>query len=249
MTKYKLKKWYPSLPENWKVGDIISKKFSHYSHDDIGVSSRILHATEVEAYPEFWEKVVEKDYEVLSIISNFKYIFYKNKNNLYLPKKGIYSPGLKGFPLEDVNVPANGLYIHSVKRLSDGSIWTIGEKTTDGVITKFEILDGVLIVFIYDVTWFKLDLLEKAKQPLFKTEDGVDIYEGDHWVRVRLSDFSILGIYGDAIGTIKTFSTKEAAEEYILMNQPCLCLNDIQHLLKDGSSVFEKLKEVVKSRV
>jgi hypothetical protein len=67
VSRYKLKKWYPSLPKNWEVGCTITKAYNHYIHDKIGVSSKIIHATEVENSPEFWEKVVKKDYEILTL--------------------------------------------------------------------------------------------------------------------------------------------------------------------------------------
>lgn len=47
----------------------------------------------------------------------------------------------------------------------------------------------------------------------------------------------------------KHFYNKNAREEYVLMNRPCLSLNDIEYLLKDGSSVFEKLKNLVKTKL
>lgn len=47
----------------------------------------------------------------------------------------------------------------------------------------------------------------------------------------------------------KHFSTKEKAEEYIIMNKPCLSINDV---LSVGQRVIVdegKLKQIVKSKI
>ena len=256
--KYKLKQWYPTIPKNWKVGDIISRRFSHYGHDVIGISSRILNFEEVENNPDFWEKVA--DYEIIS---------FKIPGNIHwrvnLQSNGMYDGWSKDHALNELN---KGIWnIYSVKRLSDGEIFSVGDKIDCkgwfGNIIKFEIINNELKIFqqqqIASSKYKPLSIQEliKFKQPLFKTEDGVDIYEGDSWIRVRLSDFSILGIYGDAIGAIKTFSTKEKAEEYVLLNKPCLSIKEIApifgmyHLDNSRTSLerlSEKLKDLVKSK-
>ena len=267
MSSYKLKKWYPSLPKDWEIDMEVrligDAKNNIYNTCDSRYTSNYRYCFEVENNPEFWEKVVEKDYEILSFTNHTGQISTKRKNGLFL--NSICTNG-SGVYTEEHHL--NKWDIQSVKRLSDGSIWTIGEKTTDGIITKFEILDGVLIVFIYDVTWFKLDLLEKLKQPLFKTEDGVDIFQGDkvHWVVTRdyrylyyipfvsthlESCFSKDGVY-------KVFSTKEVADEWILMNKPCLSIKEIAPIFGmyylDNSKtsldrLSEKLKELVKGKI
>jgi hypothetical protein len=48
------------------------------------------------------------------------------------------------------------------------------------------------------------------------------------------------------------FSTKEKAEEYIIMNKPCLSINDLRELFdyfEEGSNNFIKLTEFVKLKV
>jgi hypothetical protein len=89
-----------------------------------------------------------------------------------------------------------------------------------------------------------LNNVEKVKQPLFTTEDGVDIFKGDktYYVFNDLtpecnSGFKCKwkvrgGFYqnyqvNQGNEYYKVFSTKEKAEEYILLNKPCLSINDI----------------------
>ena len=97
--------------------------------------------------------------------------------------------------------------------------------------------------------------LYKAKQPLFTTEDGVDIYEGDTSYGVRKTDFQIIPVtHHNSMYVYKNFlefSTKEKAEEYVLMNKPCLSINNVIDVLKKPgySGLVELLKELVKTKI
>ena len=79
------------------------------------------------------------------------------------------------------------------------------------------------------------EIVEKVKQPLLTTEDGVDIYEGDVFYSTRKNGLgSILKYTGHPLENASKknedfvdFSTKEKAEEYILMNKPVLSLSDV----------------------
>ena len=49
---------------------------------------------------------------------------------------------------------------------------------------------------------------------------------------------------------LKYFSTKEKAEEYILMNKPCLSINDLQFLKREAIIYWDnKLKDLVKTKL
>lgn len=128
--------------------------------------------------------------------------------------------------------------IRSVRRLSDGEVFMIGSKTTKGIITSFEVSDGILSVNVGEQNTLlrTIDLLK----PLFTTEDGVKIFEGDLFFGVPIADISypkwgiILFDNGATkyckpnVDEIKTFSTHFAAEEYVLNNKPQFSLNDIE---------------------
>lgn len=96
----------------------------------------------------------------------------------------------------------------------------------------------------------------KVKQLLFTTEDGVDIFEGDKYFRI-VSNFEIqqenaikLGEHIYKSQNIIRFSTKEAAEEYILMNKPCLSINDVLTIQNFKSTrTFNIFRNLVKSRL
>jgi len=117
MSKYRLIKKYPGSPELGtiaeKAGDI------KYTHPDgresfTSSSAECLFEKIVENQPEFWEKIVEKDYEILSVIIRSYNQICKKEGYYFVPKLG----GIKPFIL-DSHIDYK---IHSVKRLSDSEI-------------------------------------------------------------------------------------------------------------------------------
>jgi len=228
-------------------------------------------------YPEFWEIVVEKDYEILSLINiqipSKPVIITKKENNLF---SIIDTPGIKTLEFYD---KYDYIKIHSVKRLSDGEIFTIDDdvifelgkgkchykhfrsgKCAIDIATKivsFVIQEDMLTVQIdYNKLCYSLDAPEKVKKVLFTTEDGVDIFEGDYYYPVDKLYYFLHEKQTNNHCTNNDkfwiFSTKEKAEEYILMNKPCLSLNDIEFAIFKTNNAEEKrnkLKDLVKSKI
>lgn len=246
--KYILKKEYPGSP---KLGNTIDNLENDW----------------IENYPEFWELVVEKDYEILSVITN---------NNKFIEK--VYN--------QDVIIEPYWK-IHSVKRLSDGEIFTIGDKVVNGnIINEFELIDNKLKVWTVhpsytipikpkdngsitgcgNMSFNWLNNIKKIKQPLFTTEDGVDIFKGDDYyhtdiklkihkgTNAKINSGNLIGLEG-----YNYFSTKEKAEEYILMNKPVLSLKDVASIyisadkpITDTTSYSaqnRRIQELVKSKI
>lgn len=106
--------------------------------------------------------------------------------------------------------------------------------------------------------------MEVSGKPVFRSTDGVDIYEGD----------IIYGIYNNIDKTFHekvheskylmyhkwrrgVFSTKEAAEESIIMNRHCLSIKEITPIIGmanettyiDLDSLTRNLKTLVKSKL
>jgi len=174
MKKYKLIKEYPGSPKIGAIAksDKIDYVYYYFEKDSYtGIGSSII-----ENNPKFWEEVVEKDYEVLSYI--------KKDNSAITTKRE------NGFFLNSMFKDSHGVYsdyqllntwnIYSVKRLSDGEIFTIGDIVEEyGEIRTFLLQNDKIFI---NEKFMKISLpkLVKVKQPLFKTEDGVDIYEGDN---------------------------------------------------------------------
>ena len=274
MKEYKLIKKYPSLPINWEEGMLVGqgdRQNGTYTpcngkYEDEG-RPFCLPLSEVWDNPEFWEEVVEKDYEILSIIGTNKHPL--PKTTLYL--KDVYKKDFTGH----LNDESNCWQIHSVKRLSDSEIFTIGDKaktiTSDGthVINSFEIgqkqinrstTEGVDRIWINwgndeEDNWLEsIESIERIREPLFTTEDGVDIFERDsfYYIGDAFNVCSTKCLYegdGDFIKS-KKFSTKEKAEEFIILNKPYLSINDvINNYHYTPSSIKHRLTELIKSRI
>ena len=206
------------------------------------------------------EQVVEKDYEILS--------FYHN-NKLF---SKLHHRSSKTFPYwsnEGTWVSYDKFCkIHSVKRLSDGEIFTVGDKVKfqgNGcsditIILKFELVNNKVHAHSGSAS-FHINFIHHIKKPLFTTEDGVDIYKGDkvwyinlHTNNISKNHETVTSKYWD-FKNYKYFSTKEAAEEYILMNKPCLSANEvIQYCIDNYKTVndhrtYKLLKKLVKSKL
>lgn len=253
MKKYKLIKEYPGSPKLGKIEKV--PQFPKADNDEL-----YFYITK---YPKFWKEIIEKDYEILSFFANDEnLIWVKAKDGRFDAKWQTYRP------TEEDSLKEPGITIHSVKRLSDGKIFTIGDKIgTPGKtfpIANFKIYEfenTILVDSYYEK--FKsghynqrLKDVIKLKQPLFTTEDSIDIFEGDIIYGVS-NDWKVFSHFTDLQNKVKSwgikpiFSSKEKAEEYIFMNKPCLSLNDLVNTKYWSSSgcVMNMLKELVKSKL
>lgn len=271
MKKYKLIKEYPGSP---KLGTIVKdRNGSLYFPETDSVESSSkgnLFKEIVINNPEFWQEVVEKDYEILSFYAknisgkgddfvDKEYIWYEtSKGNGKWSRKGhITAP----YNTQEIN-NHNGYGIHSIRRLSDGEIFTVGDKVDSTIsdlgratdLTGFKIIDNKLKVGLRNLGYYPLLTIILPKKPLFTTEDGVDIYEGDTYFEANLtygvkSWTSEYPVYFNKDVSKRIFSTKEKAEEYILMNKPCLSILDVLKLKNKWSiKTIDKLKELVKNK-
>jgi len=245
MKKYKLIKKYPG---SIKLGEIIEVDDSVLLYTNYcliqGVRTAIPKSYVLQ-YPEYWEEIIEKDYEILSFQYKNDVSLIRIKNNL-----GSFDTILnqylnsKDFTEEYMLAKLNDWNIHSVKRLSDGKIFTVGDNILLPNGNKVKILSiltaglsnedielyysSVSLVSNRNSNWF--NLIQHVKQPLFTTEDGVDIFIGDVYYNVCVKSFTIstrkspnqYASYEDSIN----FSTKQAAEEYIINNKPSLSLSE-----------------------
>src|SRR5690606_23114725 len=132
------------------------------------------------------EEVIEKDYEILSLSFGDDIYLKTGKKIKSFPYEGLYNefrvPDKNGC-ITDREIKGTDKYdvkIHSVKRLSDGEVFTIGDNTKYGCIDNFYIKNNYLLATtVLESNGRYLKDLEKSKKPLFTTEDGVDIFEGD----------------------------------------------------------------------
>jgi hypothetical protein len=226
-----------------------------YNHDNISENpydENHIHFYSVRKAVKWIEENEGKkaDFEILSFL-------FQNRNIWSLTKDGGYSwNGYPTYPLSYL-LKMNSYKIHSVKRLSDGEVFTVGDYTTGGTIKQFrktelEVCgekkeDFIHITYEHDLedtnypNFRDVQLISgfKKKQKLFTTEDGVDIYVGDKvWFvnpdnnyELQPNSYTVTKNWDDSDMLSKVFSTKKAAEEYILMNKPCLSINDIKNNL------------------
>jgi len=191
----------------------------------------------------------------------------------------IFDDGI-GFTWEELS-QREDTKIKSVRRKSDGEVFTVGDKISWGcfgiyetTLTGFVIKDDDL-KFYYDklpkngnpcsflgaVGLHKLINTTQPKEepkPLFVTEDGIGIYNVNTTVyKVHKTDFSLEFSNAAHIKNNKTyndkfyfvFSTKAAAEEYILMNKPCLSVNEINELMLHRVGGWGERESVKKSAI
>lgn len=118
---------------------------------------------------------------------------------------------------------SNDYKIYKVRRLSDNAIFTVGdivkdnEKNTVFQIGSIEMNSDKSLLFTNcDIAYYSsLESISLfSREPLFKTEDGVEIFEGDKYFVIDPS-FIVLEKKASKFSSIcKCFLTKEKAEEY-----------------------------------
>jgi hypothetical protein len=217
MRKFKLIKEYPGSPKLNTVvmvhGECVNYEKIVTSLDGLPSYKSLINS------PEYWEEIKEKEYEILSFQGINDSIIYNKENT--------GTDWYKYFNNEHKNI----LKIHSVKRLSDGEIFTIGdkvfykwginnEKGSNFVIDKFKLSDNEIEIICNFTTKCYLKDLFKVKTPLFTTEDGVEIFEGEKcWFinsdKIENHSYEVWRGNGDG----KYFSTKEAAQKFIDKNK------------------------------
>lgn len=128
--------------------------------------------------------------------------------------------------------------IDSVKRLSDGIEFSVGDKTTRGEILGFHISQDKIWAYIpgrdMGGTRPSVELCDLTKnKALFITEDGVEIFEGDRCFYVYqdnsgANSFMAREYNCASVHDARKFSSKEAAEQYLYYNKPTLSIREVE---------------------
>lgn len=254
------------------------KKTGELAYYKDGVFKQGRFAVEIGAEPssEYWKEIISKDYEILS--------FRSKKLSYYIPriqKDGTYldcpinSQEGNGASLEWM-LNEREYYIESVKRLSDGEVFCLGDicfptSTPSNKLPISEIwftLSGDLRLSSDNYT-MSIGGLTKYEEPkvLFTTADGVNIFKNQPYYGVYTKTFQLEYLEegidyelsnDDFDETYITFSTKEKAQEYILMNKPVLSLNDllnnwsitvVDRATFESSPMFRTFRHVAENKI
>ena len=193
MKKFKLIKEYPGSPNLGTICEERNNKssFCYYfeGEKNIGITK-----DQVENQPEYWEEVIEKDYEILiARVAPQEILSVKR-----LLDGEVFTIGdlITGYSYEDAR-----------------SIQTIRICTYTGII-KLEQSGG----------YTDLMNATKVKQPIFLTHDGKDIFAGDKVWYVNKENFyyDYIIAFPDVKFNSEIrayFLTREAAEDYIEKNK------------------------------
>ena len=276
MKEYKLiKDWNSTIKAGKKYNKVNNS--AHYNYNG-GNYTTSIPASIVENNKEYFEEIVEKEYEILSFKHNCGGVFSKS----YSKDNSKFSQVPEGDEYSEENLLKDKTFeIYSVKRLSDGEVFSIGDKITGtySINENLKVGPGYVTIKSFDIInerylrvghttgisninsnykvfyrWAKY--IEKTK--LFTTEDGVDIFEGDYCSHVNITDltkrtrtsYNTGGSYSPK--STKYFSTEEKAEEYIIMNKPCLSINDLLKLDSHASIktyTYQRIKKLAKQKV
>lgn len=209
-----------------------------------------------------WIEITETEYTILSFYDGF---------NVYNKYSTGFSINMRYFYSEEDLLKKLTNQIYSVLRKSDGEIFTVGDNYNLGTIKSIELKDNTPIFHNGNGSSSGLKVTVKSKPVLFTTEDNVDIFDENLEVYSVLTKsgwdqrITTYGGYGKALnGTAfttdspwKHFYSKSAREEYILLNKPCLSLNDFIKLKENHkysigamqtTSYINQLKELVISK-
>lgn len=236
MKKFKLIKEYPASP---KLGFIVFERHCGMYHN---IETGNMYGSQmIENQPEYWEEVIEKDYEIIS------YVAKDNPTNITTKRRGAH-------------LHEEYWTIHKVKRLSDGEIFTVGDLiktpyTERTRILKFKTPEANEYFIEISTGFTRLLSLEKVKQPIFLTQDGKDIFVGDRiiWVNKNsLSHGDFTADYGSLFlsDQVAYFLSAVDAQDYISRNKPRLSIEDCFKILQKsflyGNGFEEEIEKYIR---
>jgi hypothetical protein len=245
-----------------------------YEYHNWIMTNRILNWSAKETVERWKNERGEKstpEYEILSFIGTGQ----ANKGDIFsINEDGTYSVpvwrrvGLEGLRLEHFFEGENVTAIHSVRRLSDGEVFTLGDRL-DRMLDDCPQIDAFLPNYKGNQLWLSTNqeygygcALNHATKlptpkPLFTTEDGVDIYEETNnvygvntqtWEKRTLSLIVVPNLNG-----YKWFAVEYNRDRYILLNKPTLSLNEVLGILQSeawhSTDFVEKINQLAKAKL
>lgn len=189
-------------------------------------------------------EMFKESYKILSFIRKSGEIIKKHQNGLFGLKNGKYG--------SDYFTNETYYQIHSIKRLPDGEVFTIGDyiMSTKGFSAPIQkIVIANKTVYVYGKGMGNPTTLQQIKhieQPLFQTHDGVDVYKRDHvWYVSKGYLVGRIKKNSKALEGFEYFSTKEKAEEYRDYNKPIYSKHDMSNILENWTKTSKPLSIVI----
>lgn len=156
-------------------------------------------------------------------------------------------------PYDRTDIPCcDKCKIYSVKRLSDGEVFSVGDEISvvvKATIKSFSINGDECIVFSNELGGWPIDKINKVEKPkpLFVTEDGVEVFDKNGVCYKVGQEFEIEAwqakYRGD--GTYwKWYASEQNAVNWVLMNKPLLSLEDLLSVWNNDSE-YQQKREVI----
>ena len=168
----------------------MEKKFKHKTTGEIGYykegifkSGRCCVEIGVPPSSEYWEEIVEKAYEILTVTPSDLHTYYGGKDAI--------------IPYTVCNKDLKYWDIYSVKRLSDNEVFSVGDRTNLGTIVQIQLEENGIKLWLdfqsksvqhggYDDT-NNYQTLQKIKQdePKYSLKDIEDALSGELFNSLR----------------------------------------------------------------
>lgn len=185
MRKFKHKKlgWIAEYRERLE-GDSIKHEYMIFKKDSSCCIKQIDYTLPIKLVENSadWEEIVEKDWEVVSVVSQTSDEVLLSKGNERFGRDGICS--LK-------YMLTGGVWlINSVKHLPTNKVWTLKDKTQFGTIEKFDIENGECIAYFiiknsrncYSCVYYPLSELNEPKEEKCYPKGIVSFKFSKEWV-------------------------------------------------------------------
>ena len=218
-----------------------------------------------------WEKVIHKDYEILSFRANTGLLRIKDSNGVFQAN----GDAKRENTTEQYLLNEGGWDIYSVKRLSDGEVFSIGDKIyfrglygnnsehKYDTIRGFDLKQDANLGILYHNGLVGLNKIEKYREAILTTEDGINIFQGDSYYYVNKNNFYIDFVvsadkkFDSKKEDMLDFKYKENAEEWVLRHRPLLSLNDLLSVWGNDdnfdaytySPMFQNFKNLAKTKL
>ena len=203
-----------------------------------------------EKYSEFWEEIKEpKTFEILSFAGVGTLIAKLTPNGTYSYED---LDQCKEWTLDEMIVPMKDSgfpIIYSVKRLSDGEIFTLGDCMTsntsdwsdrDCFISAFKLTDDKMFFEIKQdkmKSFYLLSLTKYKHKPILISEEGIKLYEGDECFLVFTTrwDYTKTNMrkeLSSPTSYMKYFANEDKARAFCYLHKPLYSRQDVLNCFK-----------------